>query len=44
METRVVMWNRKCGRFSGKVFVPEGLYEGSLAVYRQGIRETEPVP
>jgi hypothetical protein len=25
-------------------FVPEGLDEGSLAVYRQGMQETEPVP
>jgi hypothetical protein len=29
---------------SGKVFVPKGPSEGSLAVYCQGMQETEPVP
>jgi len=36
------MWSRKCGQVPG-VVVPKGPSDGSLAVYCQGIQETEPV-
>jgi hypothetical protein len=46
------MWRRFYGQVSGKVFVPKGLDDSSdsteladvLAVYCQGMQETEPVP
>jgi len=38
------MWGRFRGQVSGKRFVPKGPSDGSLAVYCQGLQETETRP
>ena len=38
------MWRRFCGQVSGKVFVPKGPDEGSLAVYCQEMQKNRTVP